>query len=155
MPTMDIRPLFIINKLFLSTAFVFSMHCVATASDVLKIELRKSTDHQLIELTFQNTSTELIELEIPVEGASDCHEYFQIEVVTKDGGPVQKHSLYAPLIPPYTIRLQPRGIYVHRIQPGAYPNAAEVLRLQKLRVKYTNPLNGATTVSDWLILAEK
>ena len=127
----------------------------ARTADGLTIELGKVDDRRMVGLTFKNDSTEVIELEIPVEGAADCYKYFQIEAQTKDGGPAQKHPLYAPFIPPYTVRIKPRGIYVHRIQPSAYPNATEVHDLRKLRVQYTNPLSGTTTVSNWLIPAEE
>jgi hypothetical protein len=131
---------------------LFALHCMAGVGDGLTIELREVHDGRMVELVFHNISKESIELEIPVEGAGDCDKYFEIEAVTKNGRALQKSLLYAPIIPPYTVKLQPDGIYIHQIQPGAYPNAADVKSLQKMRVKYTNPLTGKKTISNWLIL---
>ena len=109
--------------------------------------------NERITLTFKNIATTAAELEIPVEGAGDCDRYFDIQAVTREGKAARKSMLYAPVIPPYAVKLKPRGgLYVHTIQPSAYLNGTKLEDLQKLRVKYSNPLTGKTLLSDWLLL---
>ncbi|WFB37504.1 hypothetical protein P3T73_06995 [Kiritimatiellota bacterium B12222] len=142
------------KNILIFTTLLFALCHVAAASDSLTLELGRSNDPGMIELTFRNASKAPVELEIPVEGAGNCDKYFEIEAVTTEGETARKSFLYAPGIDPYTVKLKARGVYVHRIHPGAYLNGAELKTLQKLRVKYTNPLTGASVLSDWLVLTE-
>ena len=129
---------------------------VARAEDDVTLRLsRRDQSSKYIALSFENASKVEAELEFVAEGSGECNKYFEIEATKKDGENAPKSFLYAPYMGSYVVRLKPKSLYVHWIQPGAYLNGTGLEKLAKIRVKYTNPLTGRVIVSDWLMLDKK
>jgi hypothetical protein len=129
---------------------------VARAEDDVTLRLsRRDLSSRYIVLSFENASKAEVELGFVSEGSGECNKYFEIEATKKDGENAPASFLYAPYLGSYVVRLKPKSLYVHWIQPGAYLNGTGLEKLAKIRVKYTNPLTGKIIVSDWLILDKK
>jgi hypothetical protein len=109
----------------------------------------------MVELTFKNTGKTETELEIPFEGSGSCDLYFDVEAELGDGSPARKSMLYAPGIPAFVVKLKPTGLYSHRIGPSAYLNGVDIGSIKKLRVTYTNRLDGTRTTSEWITTANQ
>ena len=97
--------------------------------------------NDMIQLRFNNSSTNDVQLKIPVEGSGNCNRYFHVEAISKDGATIENSMLYALGREPFIVTLKPRGgLYLHYIYPDAYLNGVKLELLQKLRVIY-KPIN--------------
>ena len=115
----------------------------ALAADELTLHIQRDEDRndRYLRLDFKNVSGNTLEMELPVEGCALCDRYFQVEAERLDGVPVRRDPKYAPLLPPYVVRLAPGGLYEHRIHPPA-----------NINVRDTNPLTKKKVASAWLNL---
>jgi hypothetical protein len=135
---------------------ILGFSLMARAEDDVTLRLSRSyKSSTYIALNFENASKAEVELGFVAEGSGDCDKYFEIEAIKKDGENAPKSFLYAPYLGSYVVRLKPKSLYVHWIQPSAYLNGTGLEKLEKIRVKYKNPLTGRTIFSDWLMLDTK